>query len=113
MKEKDIKRALWQFKETGRMVGSMQAICEGLNLQRASTIIVTDGSWSPVQEYQLSQRIHRIGQDKPCQVIHLVGVLESHRKRTIDWRMRRALRQRMSQQAMLDEFVNNTLDEGA
>lgn len=110
MKEADTTSALETFQRTGRIVGSLAAICEGVNLQRAATIIVTDGTWSPVQEYQLSQRIYRIGQDRPCQVIHLVGVLESHRKRTVDFLMRRALERRMDQQALLDEFVQEVID---
>ena len=105
MHQRDVQQALKVFQETGRLVGTLDAIKEGLNLQRASTLIVTDGTWSVTSEYQLSQRIHRIGQDRPCQVIHLVGKLAKSRKYTVDKLMRRALEKRLSDAALVDEFI--------
>jgi len=113
MSQKDIKAVLKIFERTGRLVGSLDAVKEGLNLQRASTLIVTDGSWSVTAEYQLSQRIHRIGSKKPCQVIHLVGVLATSRKWTVDKLMRRALDKRLSAAAMLNEFIKELQTGGA
>lgn len=112
MSEDEVDRALQTFKQTGRLVGSMQALAEGLNLQRAATIIVTDGTWSPVQEYQLSQRIHRIGQTQPCQVIHLVGRLEAAQRFTVDVLIRRTLERRVSEAALVDMFVKEVQDAG-
>jgi len=113
MSQRQVQAALAAFYDTGRLVGSLAAICEGLNLQMAATIIVTDGTWSPVQAYQLSQRIHRIGQTQPCQVIHLVGKLASGRQPwTVDRLVRRAITRRMSEAAMVDEFVKDILEGG-
>jgi SNF2 family DNA or RNA helicase len=111
MKDKAVTWALKEFRKPraeggGILVGSLAAAAEGLNLQHASTMIVTDGTWSPALAYQLSNRIHRIGQDRPCQVMHLVGVLTNGRKRrTVDHLVRRALTKRMSEQQMVDGFV--------
>lgn len=113
MTQRQVQAALAAFYDTGRLVGSLSAMCEGLNLQMAATIIVTDGTWSPVQSYQLSQRIHRIGQTQPCQVIHLVGKLASGRQPyTVDRLVRRAIQRRMSEAAMVDEFVKDLLEGG-
>ena len=109
MKQKDIQAALKKFNRTGRLVGSLDAIKEGLNLQRASTMIVTDGTWSPTAEYQLAQRIHRIGSKRPCQVIHLVAHVG--RKKSVDHVMREALEKRMSDAAMVNAFIRQLQEE--
>ena len=111
MKLEEVRRALRTFSESGRLVGSLDAVKEGLNLQRASTMIVMDGTWSVTAEYQLAQRIHRIGSTKSCQVIHLVGKLSSSRKWTVDKLMRRALKKRLSDAELMHEFVRQ-LQEG-
>jgi len=101
------------FERTGRLVGSIQALCEGLNLQAAATIIVTDGTWSPTVAYQMSQRIHRIGQTKHCQIIHLVGKLAGGRKSwTVDRLVRRALARRMSEAEIVNDFVKEIQEVG-
>lgn len=105
MKPRAVQNALECFKDTGILVGTLDAIKEGLNLQRASTMIVMDGTWSSTSEYQLSQRIHRIGTRRPCQVFHLVAKLESSRKWTVDRLMREALRKRMSDAELLNAFI--------
>lgn len=105
MSQKAVQAALCTFNETGRLVGSLDAVKEGLNLQRSSTMIVTDGSWSPTAEYQLAQRIHRIGSKKPCQVIHLVAKLSTSKKYTVDLLMRQALEKRWNDATLMNEFV--------
>ena len=105
MSQKAVQKALKVFNKTGRLVGTLDAIKEGLNLQRASTMIVMDGTWSVTAEYQLSQRIHRIGTKKPCQVIHLVAKLAASRKYTVDKLMRQALKKRMSDAELVNAFV--------
>jgi len=105
MSQAAVKKALGVFNETGTLVGTLDAIKEGLNLQKASTMIITDGSWSPIAEYQLSQRIHRIGSTGPCQVIHLVAKLAYSRKYTVDKLVRDALKQRWSDAALVNAFI--------
>lgn len=105
MSQKAVQKALKVFNKTGRLVGTLDALKEGLNLQRASTMIVMDGTWSVTAEYQLSQRIHRIGTKKPCQVIHLVAKLGKSRKYTIDKLMRQALKKRMSDAELVNAFI--------
>lgn len=112
MKTEEVQSALKVFQRTGRLVGSLDAIKEGLNLQRASTMIVMDGTWSVTAEYQLAQRIHRIGSTKSCQVIHLVGKLSTSRKWTVDKLMRRALKKRLTDAELMHSFVKQLQSQG-
>lgn len=105
MSESEVSRARKNFESNGKLVGSLDAIKEGLNLQTASTMIITDGSYSSVAEYQLSNRIHRPGQTKRAQVIHLVGKLRYRNSWTVDKLMRRAVESKFSQAELLDKFV--------
>jgi len=107
MDRDEVQSALKVFNKTGVMVGSLHAIKEGLNLQRASTMIITDGSWSSTDEYQLSQRIYRVGQTRHCHVIHLVAKLSQRRKWTVDKLMRRAVEKRFNDAQLVDEFVRD------
>lgn len=105
MKQRDVRSALKTFNRTGRLVGSLDAVKEGLSLQRASTMIVLDGTWSTTAEYQLAQRIHRIGSKKPCQVIHLVAKLASSRRYTVDKILRQAVKQKMTNAELVNAFI--------
>lgn len=107
MSQRNVKAALRTFEKTGILVGTLDAIKEGMNLQRASTLIVTDGTWSPTSAYQLTHRIHRVGSTKPCQVIHLVAKLATSKKYTVDVLMRRALEKRWSDARLVDEFIRS------
>ena len=104
MKTEQVQKALKEFERTGILVGSLDAIKEGLNLQKANTMIITDGTHSSVAEYQLSKRIHRAGQTRPTQVIHLVGKLSTN-KWTVDLLMRRSVNQKFNEAQMLNEFL--------
>jgi len=108
MKTEAVQAALREFQHTGRLVGSLDAIKEGLNLQRASTMINTDGTWSSTAEYQLSQRIHRVGQTRSCQVIHLVAKTE--KRWTVDRLMRRAVEHKFSNAKLVDSFIKELQD---
>jgi SNF2 family DNA or RNA helicase len=112
MKSQAVQRALRVFNKTGRLVGSLDAVKEGLNLQKASTMIVMDGTWSTTAEYQLANRIHRMGSKKPCQVIHLVAKLATSRKYTVDRVMRQALKKRMSDAELVNAFIAQLQKEG-
>jgi len=52
---------------------SLKAGGVGLNLTAATTVIHLDPWWNPAAEDQASDRAHRIGQDRPVQVIRLVA----------------------------------------
>ena len=49
------------------------AAWEGINLQSANTLIWTDLPWNSTGIIQGNGRIHRLGQDKPCDVFYLLG----------------------------------------
>lgn len=106
MDPEDIENELWLFEESGILVGSLQAVAEGLNLQRSATMIVMDGTYSPALAYQLAQRIHRIGQTHKCQIIHLQGVLSDGRG-TVDGLVRMAQKKRWSHAQTLNAFVRH------
>lgn len=105
MSDAAVKKQLGIFRRTGRLIGSLAAVCEGLNLQRASTMIIMDGTWSPTKSYQLAQRIHRIGQERPCHILHLVGKLEKAGRWTVDRLLRKAQEKRMTEFQVLNAFV--------
>jgi len=107
MSEDEVKLALEEFERTGILVGSLDAIKEGLNLQRANTIIVTDGSRSSTAEYQLSKRVYRVGQTKPTQIIHLVGRLNYRNAWTVDMIMRKAITQQFNDAAVVDTYIRH------
>lgn len=56
-----------------RGVALSPAGVEGITLTRASTMILVDVLWSPEMMRQVEDRIHRIGQDRPCHYISLVA----------------------------------------
>lgn len=62
------------------LVVSLKAAGFGLNLTRASTVIHYDRWWNPAVEDQASDRVHRIGQDKPVTIYTLraAGTVEDH-----------------------------------
>ncbi len=112
MKISAVQKALKEFEKSGMLVGTLDAIKEGLNLQKANTMIIMDGTWSSTAEYQLSKRIHRVGQTRPCQVIHLVGKL-SHRGRgrwTVDKLMRRAVEKKFGDAQLMNSFIKELWD---
>jgi len=51
---------------------SLKAGGVGLNLTEADTVIHYDPWWNPAAENQATDRVHRIGQDKPVFVYKLV-----------------------------------------
>lgn len=70
---------------------SLKAGGTGLNLTAADHVFLLDPWWNPAVEDQAADRAHRIGQDKPVMVYHLVArdtveerILElQHRKRSL------------------------------
>jgi SNF2 family DNA or RNA helicase len=110
MRQPVVRSALREFNKTGRLVGSLDAVKEGLNLQKASTLIVMDGTYSTTAEYQLANRIHRLGSKKPCQVVHLVAKLASSRKYTVDKILRKAVEQKMTNAELVNTFIKSLQD---
>lgn len=51
---------------------SLKAGGEGLNLQVANHVVLTDPWWNPAVEMQAVQRAHRIGQAKPVHAVRFV-----------------------------------------
>lgn len=88
------KRAVDRFQagEHGVLVGSIEAIKEGLTLTRADGVVFVEHSWRPSSNEQAMRRVHRIGQHRPVTVYHLVT------KGTVDARMQRVLRAKTDQQ---------------
>ncbi|CEH12210.1 snf2 superfamily protein [Ceraceosorus bombacis] len=60
----------------------------GLNLTAASVCIIVDPWWQSAIEQQAVDRIHRIGQTRPCKVFHFIA------QRTIENRMQDIQRQK-------------------
>lgn len=110
MTTKSVQQALAEFEESGILVGTLDAIKEGLNLQKANTMIITDGTWSSTAEYQLSKRIHRVGQTRNCQVIHLVGKLRHRKRWTVDKLMRRAVEKKFTDAQLMNQFIQELWD---
>ena len=62
--------------QAGRLRGvalTIRAGGTGLTLTRACRILFVDRDWNPAQNAQTEDRIHRIGQWRPCTVVALVG----------------------------------------
>jgi len=104
--ERERAAALAEFEKTGRMLATLDAICESLNLQRAANMVILDGHWSLIKDYQLKQRIHRVGQAHPCHIYILQGILDNG-KPTVDALVRRAVTTHQSEAAILEGLVQN------
>lgn len=56
-----------------RILLASLAVCSvGLNLVSADTVILADSWWAPAIEDQAVDRVHRLGQLRPCKVWRLV-----------------------------------------
>ena len=62
--------------QLGQLKGLGLTIAAGgvaITLTKASNALFVDSSWTPALDEQAEDRIHRIGQDTPCQYIHLLA----------------------------------------
>jgi len=58
--------------ETRILLASLSVCSVGLNLVAADTVILADSWWAPAIEDQAVDRVHRLGQTRPCTVWRLV-----------------------------------------
>lgn len=54
------------------LLASLAVASVGLNLVAADTVILADSWWAPAIEDQAVDRVHRLGQTRPCTVWRLV-----------------------------------------
>ncbi len=67
------------------LVGNIQAMGTGLNMQACRRAIFLDASWSPAQNAQAIGRIYRAGQTRPCHVtfVSLAGSVDDNVQRVL------------------------------
>ena len=71
--DKERTKAIDDF-QNGRarvFIGTVKAGGAGITLHAASTVVFLDRSWSPADNVQAEDRLHRIGQKNAVQVIHI------------------------------------------
>ncbi|RDW69510.1 hypothetical protein BP6252_08530 [Coleophoma cylindrospora] len=76
-------RALDTDSECRILLASLAVASVGLNLTSANTVILADSWWAPAIEDQAVDRVHRLGQTRPCTVWRLV-MEDSVEERVID-----------------------------
>ena len=64
--------ALEKDPNTRILLASLTVCSVGLNLVAADTVILADSWWAPAIEDQAVDRVHRLGQTRPCTVWRLV-----------------------------------------
>lgn len=64
--------ALESDPDTRILLASLSVCSVGLNLVAADTVILADSWWAPAIEDQAVDRVHRLGQRRPCTVWRLV-----------------------------------------
>lgn len=64
--------ALESDPDTKILLASLAVCSVGLNLVAADTVILADSWWAPAIEDQAVDRVHRLGQTRPCTVWRLV-----------------------------------------
>lgn len=55
------------------VAGTIAAMGTGMTFTRASRVVFVDRSWTPADNQQAEDRVHRIGQGRTCEYLHLVG----------------------------------------
>jgi superfamily II DNA/RNA helicase len=87
---KDRRKLIDQFRDDQRcrVFLSTDAGGTGLNLQSADTVINMEVPWNPAVLEQRVARVHRMGQDRPVRVVHLVT------RNSIEERVQRVIEQK-------------------
>lgn len=71
--KRDVGMAALETDPDCRILLASLAVCSvGLNLVAADTVILADSWWAPAIEDQAVDRVHRLGQTRPCTVWRLV-----------------------------------------
>jgi superfamily II DNA or RNA helicase len=101
---KDRRGLLERFRDDSgcRVFLSTDAGGTGLNLQAADTVVNLEVPWNPAVLAQRVARVHRMGQHRPVQVIHLVtrGTIEERVLKTLD-----------AKRSLFDGVFTGTTDE--
>jgi SNF2 family DNA or RNA helicase len=85
--ERVINRTLAERGATGFVVGTYQKLGEGQNFQYLDTLIAWDPAPSRLWWEQARYRIHRLGQERPCQIYRLMASKVDRRAwRQIDYK---------------------------
>lgn len=82
--------------------GTIAAGGEGITLHRASQCIFLDRAWNPTRNRQAEDRLHRIGQENPVQIIDLIA------RNTVDLGRRQRIANKWSQLALI---LGDNVDE--
>jgi SNF2 family DNA or RNA helicase len=80
----------FQNKHIQVLLATLGAGSEGVNFSTASTVVFLDRSWAPRVNKQAEDRLHRMGQTKPVQVIDLIA------KNTVDMGRKQSLERKWS-----------------
>jgi SWI/SNF-related matrix-associated actin-dependent regulator of chromatin subfamily A3 len=64
--------ALESDPDTRILLASLSVCSVGLNLIAANTVVLADSWWAPAIEDQAVDRVHRLGQTRPCTVWRLI-----------------------------------------
>jgi ATP-dependent DNA helicase len=61
----------FQVGKTKVFVATVRSGGEGITLTASDTVVFIDKDWNPAVQEQAENRIHRIGQARPCLIINL------------------------------------------
>lgn len=70
------------------MVCSLTCSSEGINLQSANLVFIMDPWWTPARAEQAGNRAHRVGQQRPVEIIHYI-VRDSIEERILELQLRK------------------------
>jgi len=89
-------------------IGGINAAGEAITLTRADTVIFVELDWVPAALLQAEDRIHRVGQERNCQVIQLIARMPS--RDNLDEMLADILGAKMARiGAVLDEDTDNII----
>lgn len=89
-RDRTISMSLFESGKTRYLVGTIDVLAEGLNLQNASIAIFTDYHTSSIKMQQAEDRIHRIGMTKAATIYRLLC------RGTIDYVMKESIERKWS-----------------
>lgn len=99
MAETEVPASRFKSGEVDKVIGTIDSMAEGLNLQRANIAIFLDCSWSTIQMHQAIDRIHRINITCPKQIIYLTA------KGTVDELIMESLTRKWSSIDLVYEYL--------